>query len=117
VQLPLLKPLETTLVASLLILLAELRKIMMLVLLDGENKTESSIGSLETHGEAIGEKMELSDSLEEPTTSESNTIALGQLQLILGLRMSEMKQSLKLKMLSHKDLCMLMQHAKDSLHL
>ena len=88
----------------------------MLVLLDGENKTESNIGSLEIHGEAIGEKMEPSDSLEEPTTSESSTIALGQLQLIPGLRMSEMKLSLKLKMLSHKDLYMLMPHAKDNLH-
>lgn len=88
----------------------------MSVSLDGESKTESNIGSLETHGEAIGEKMELSDSLEEPTTSESNTTAHGPLQLTLGLRTLEMRQSLKLKMLSHKDLCMLMQHAKDNHH-
>ena len=86
VLLPLLKPSETTLEVSLSIALVELRKIMMSVLLDGESKTELNIGPLETHGEAIGEKMELSGSLEELTTSALKAIAHGQLLLILGLR-------------------------------
>lgn len=96
-QLQLLKPLETTLVVFLLTALAELKRTTTSVLLDGERKTELNIGSLETHGEAIGEKMVLSDSLEELTTSALNTIAHGQLLLIPGLMTSEMRQSLKLK--------------------
>lgn len=113
---PLLKPLETTLEASLSIPLVELRKIMTSVLLDGESKTELNIGSLETLGEAIGEKMEPSDSLEELTISASKAIAPGPPQLIHGLRTLETRPNPKPKKLSPRHPCMLMQHAKESLH-
>jgi hypothetical protein len=48
-----------------LILLEDYLMIMKLVLLDGEKRMAKNIGLLEIHGEAIGDKEVISDSLEE----------------------------------------------------
>jgi len=61
---------------------------------------EQNIGSLETLGEVIGVKEETSDSLEERTILTLKDTAHGLFPLILGVKISETKQSQKLKMLN-----------------
>jgi len=98
VLLQLLNSLSTILKEFLKIKLAEKNLIMISVLLDGENKMELNIGLLEIHGEAIGDKEETSDLLEELITSVLNQLALGLLHLILGLKILEIKLNLKQRM-------------------
>ena len=66
-------------------------KIMTSVSLAGDKKMELNTGSFVTHGEAIGDKMEHSDSLEESIISTLKVTALGLSLLIPGLMMSEIK--------------------------
>jgi hypothetical protein len=72
----------------------EKNSIMISVLLDGENKMESSIGLLETHGEVIMEKEETSELSEELIISVSNQPARGLLLWTHGLKITEMKLKL-----------------------
>jgi hypothetical protein len=67
------------------------------VLLVGVNRTEKNIGSLEILGEVIGDKVVMSDSSEVLTILVLNRLALGQLHLILGQKILEMKQNQNLK--------------------
>ena len=93
------------LLSSLSIILEEFLKINQveknlittLVLLVGENKMGSNIGLLEILGEAIGVKEEMLDLSEELIILVLNQLALGLLQLIHGLKISEMKLNLNYK--------------------
>ena len=67
------------------------------VLWVGEKKMELNIGLSEIHGEAIGDKEETLDSLEVPIILVLNQLALGLLQLILGLKILEIKLNRQLK--------------------
>lgn len=58
-------------------------------LLVGVNRTEPNIGSSETHGEAIGERREISDSLGVLTISVLSQHAHGPLLEILGAETKE----------------------------
>jgi hypothetical protein len=73
-----------------------------LVLLVGVNKMELNIGSLEILGEAIGEKEETSDLLEELITLVLSQLALGLLHLILGQKILETKLNLNTRRLKPK---------------
>lgn len=88
-----LKNFSITQVESSTIKLGEKIKTMTLPSLDGVNKMEPNIGSLETRGDLTGVKEEISGSSEESIILVFKALAHGPHQSILGPKMSEMKPS------------------------
>lgn len=85
---------------------------MMSVLLVGERKMELNTGLFVTLGGLTGEKVEISDLLEELTTLILREIALGECLLILGARMLEIRPNWLQKM---KNLSLTLTLMKDQL--